>query len=384
VPKDPTDPPITHGPACDSCTTPVPALAVTLTDSSGHFVLEDVPTGGDIPLVIQVGKWRRRTTIPAVLPCQDNPITDAELTRLPRNQSEGSLPKIAFSTGHSDALECLLRKIGIDDQEFSTDAEGGSVHMFQGCIDDAGDAYGAGAFAPNIDSGATFPSVTQMFDNNELANYDMILFSCEGHSCSDIQTSANISKLEAFEDTGGRVFLDHIHFRWISQSDSNIQDAETDFSAASGKDPPPAVATIDQSFPKGMAFAEWLQAVGATSAPGMITITKPQTSGGVVHPPLAQRWIYSDTPADNFYVTINTPVPAADAIPDGGAPVCGRVVHTDLHVSNSGDSSTNLTPFPGSCTSTTLTPEEKALEFMIFDLSSCVQKEDQVPEPPPK
>ncbi|HEV8247238.1 MAG TPA: carboxypeptidase regulatory-like domain-containing protein, partial [Polyangiaceae bacterium] len=95
-------PPISDGAACDTCSgMQASGVAVALSDSSGHFVLEGVPPGESVPLVIQVGKWRRETTIPSVVACQDNTLTDPELTRLPRNQSEGHIPRIAVSTGHS-------------------------------------------------------------------------------------------------------------------------------------------------------------------------------------------------------------------------------------------------------------------------------------------
>ena len=68
---------------------------------------------------------------------------------------------------------------------------------------------------------------------------------------------------------------------------------------------------------------------------------------------------------------------------------CGRVVFTDLHVSNADggegrDISDQDVPFPTGCASPIpkLTAQEKALEFMIFDLSSCVQKETATPTPP--
>jgi hypothetical protein len=207
----------------------------------------------------------------------------------------------------------------------------------------------------------------------------MLVFSCEGHKCTEIQTSENIPKLNAYEDAGGRVFLDHVHYNWLNHADAPIESA-AEFS--SGSDPTgPVPSNIDTTFPKGQAFSEWLVAVGASTTPGSLELLEAQNSCTKTNPPLAQRWIYSDATGGNYYVTINTPVPSSD-FPDVAA--CGRVVFTDLHVSGAvEDVSHEDMPFPTGCVSTDITPQEKALEFMLFDLSSCVQKEDVVPVAPP-
>ena len=371
------------GVACERCTEPVHAKTVALSGPDGTFLLDDVPAG-NVDLVVQVGKWRRKQTI-SVTPCQDNPQT-IDLTRLPRTQLEGDIPKIALSTGHSDALECLLRKIGIADSEFTTDLGGGRVSMFVGCQGDDNGPFGANKFAASL-GGKAFPSTNQLFDSGNLNQYDVVIFSCEGHKCDTIQTPENVAKLVDFENKGGRVFLDHDHYNWLNHSAAPIKSA-AQFDSGPDITQSQLSTTINRNkFPKGAAFAEWLMNVGASTTLGTLDIYAAKTSVRSLSPNRAQSWISrDDDPMGFYYFTIGTPVAVQDDDPIPEA--CGRVVFTDLHVSKNGggdasDFSDEGTPFPGGCTNGALSPQEKALEFMFFDLSSCVQQEASTPMTPP-
>lgn len=382
VPNAPL-PPFKNTVDCEKCKDQVPARAATLSDANGHFLLEDVPAGA-VDLVVQVGKWRRMQRI-SVKACEENVLTESDLTRLPRSKAEGDIPKIALSTGHSDALECLLRKMGIADSEFTTDAGDGRVNLFVGCAGDQADKHtGASKLSPAL-GGDNFPSTNWLFDAGELNRYDVVIFSCEGHKCDSIQTPTNVSKLVEFANKGGRVFLDHDHYNWLNHANVPIESA-AQFSSSPDDIPSPLATQINRSFPKGKAFAQWLLNVGASSTLGALDIYAAKTSVQSLSPNRAQSWIFrSEAPTGFFYFTIGTPVAVQD---DDPAPeACGRVVFTDLHVSKSGggrssDFSDQDTPFPAGCTTLELSAQEKALEFMLLDLTSCVQQDTATPTPP--
>jgi hypothetical protein len=59
------------------------------------------------------------------------------------------------------------------------------------------------------------------------------------------------------------------------------------------------------------------------------------------------------------------------------------MIFSDVHVSQGGGDLAAV-PFPTRCgpPGGQLSPQEKALEFMLFDISSCVQKDDAPVQPP--
>jgi hypothetical protein len=64
-----------------------------------------------------------------------------------------------------------------------------------------------------------------------------------------------------------------------------------------------------------------------------------------------------------------------------GAPLyCGRAVFSDFHVTADALQGMKKT-FPTDCKADPLTDQEKALAFMLFDLSSCVQSDQTNPIP---
>lgn len=363
VPNAPVDA-FPSGVSCDRCGT-VPSgspIATALTNANGEFVLEDVPAGADVPVVVQIGRWRRQIVVPAVAKCAATPV-DADLTRLPRNKAEGDIPRIAITTGSADSLECFVRKLGIDAGEMSNPDGTGRIHLFRGN-------------GSRIDG--TTPDAQGLWnDETALKRYDMVILSCEGGEHNETKSAAALENMRGYLDAGGRVFASHFHYTWLKNGSAPLRTTATWVGNA---DAPDQTVDIDTSFAKGQAFADWLVNVGASTTRGKVPMTELRRNvttvpGPGAGPDTSRRWIYGQSGAaeDTKFYSFNTPVGAA------ADKQCGRGVYTDIHVS-SGDDSTGT--FPGNCKTSGFTEQEKALLFLLFDLASCVQDETKPPEPP--
>ena len=207
-----------------------------------------------------------------------------------------------------------------------------------------------------------------------MMNYDLIINSCECAENGNEKPPASLQNDFDYSNAGGRVFNTHYNYYWLNHGPSPFPDTANFSPGQSGPDT--ATATIDTSFPKGAAFAEWLQAVGVSSVPGQIDVD--QAKYDVTSVALQSvRWIYGQSSAspDIFHYTFNTPV----GVPD--AQQCGKVLFSDFHAA--AGSNQQEVPFPGECNTNPMTAQEAALEFMLFDLSSCIQRDTQPPTPPP-
>ena len=127
-------------------------------------------------------------------------VNDPNLLRLPRNQGEGNIPKIALTTGGADRLECLLRKIGIEDSEFTPEAGTGRVNFFaansSSVLTPATSAYAA-----TLNGGAPFTKATTFWEDPQaFKRYDMVILSCEGDQFQNEKSPAARASLVAYAE----------------------------------------------------------------------------------------------------------------------------------------------------------------------------------------
>jgi hypothetical protein len=385
-----------------SCSQLYPASVLAAgfpTDASGHFEIPCAPSG-TISLVVQTGKWRRQYDGITINANQTNQVP---AMRLPANSSEGSLPNFAISTGGADSLECLPLRIGVSSSEYVLgSATGGHIHIYSGF-------NGATMQAGSVQS------YQGLWDQPaDLNQHDVVLLSCEGQETTGgtpgvPMTAAFQNYLMNYANAGGRVFASHYHYAWFNTGPFNtganrlaawITGAQPIDDTVSFPTDVDTTLASGGAFPEGAALQQWLGNVGALTA-GQLPVWFARHNVQALVAPPSTEWIHLDpsvnqAPSATQYFTVDTPIGAtAEA-------VCGRVVYSDLHVSGGpGTNAPGVPPdyprtgggrngggmrggiVPSGCAAHPLTPQEEALEFMLFDLSSCIQPIGQPPVPPP-
>jgi hypothetical protein len=418
------------GVTCDSCSylfTGNP-IAVGSSGPDGTFTITGAPSGKNIPVVVQIGKWRTHTTV-TVPSCGT---ASAGAIKLPSKIDPAdtiqSMPQFALSMGDADSLECLLYRIGIDLSEFTAGpSASGHVHLFTGA-----------QMRTTSDANSPPPApygYEQMWDSlADLKKYDVSVFSCEGQET----TNANPQILHDYVNAGGRAFLSHFHYSWITGAIETVggnktlagnvpYTANADWqNLASWNTADPGVSQtsrigvkVDSTligndagpFLKGQILTQWLTYAHAFSTDGGVPSDEVPIVSPAFDPSIgptntqSQEYAHYDPSTyvgdsnanaslasyPSAYFSFNTPVDAVSA--DGGAaPYCGRVVFSGLHIGAAAQDKTTTynalypTALPSASTCNpapgNLSPQEKILEFILFDLSSCVTPDTAAPAPP--
>lgn len=301
--------PFPEGASCPNRCLMDKPIATTRTDTLGRFRLPAAPSGHNVPLVVQIGKWRRRVLVPTVKSCVENPI-GAELTRLPRTHVEGSIPKIAIATG-CDELECFAMSLGIASSEFTGPNGSGRVHVYRG-----------------NDSGQQLPGspgdANKLFSTGTaLQQYDMVIAASE---CG-AQPHTNTQPMQAYVGYGGTLLATGSQVDWLTTGSSLFANAAVWTQNAPESGP----YSIDTTSPKGLTLAGWAKAQNITSDG---TVSLPGVGGRVgAVKGATTRLIHSATQTQLL------------AFRPSSNPSCGRVAYADFEISGASEA----TPFPSRC-----------------------------------
>jgi hypothetical protein len=417
--------PGSNGTACDRCEDQQfgPVLAGDISDANGDWTIEgNIPVGQQFILVTKVGKFRRaqRMTLPAnraclttamptamsagaddaagSLPSNDNP------TRLPRTTTDGLgvyIPRIAVSTGDIDAMECVFYKMGLAASQFGNFGGSNRVDLYRG--------------GPSGNQGATLPSTpadSTLYNSlPRLEAYDMVVSDCEGGGWDSGMTqrgngddNSQGGKVRQYVNRGGRMFLSHLSFSWVHQNGTTAyppnataaqaratglgQSSTWDTGLSTNTSGTGVVSIIPGNranvSPRIETFADWMDAEDVANPPGYTFAIKDPRSQNTGINPGTEEFVYrSDGNGRRQQFSFNTPF----AAPPEAA--CGRVAYSGFHVAatvGQGNTPFSGQTFPNHCTSATLgnngnlTPQEKILLFMLFDLGTCVGDEPDPPE----
>ena len=354
--------------SCELCRDPIVgrAVAFTYTGLDGRFELRGVPSGDSIPLVVQKGRFRRmvRVRVPS---CQTTELT-VEQTRLPRSRSEGDLPKLAVAAGDHDAIECVLRQIGIADGEITTPDKPAAVHLYDNQ-------------KPGTESLPGQPLLSSLLtDLSRLLRYQMLFLNCSGtaHSQALLTDPLVRRNLVEFLRRGGRLYATDWSYDFVQQlpelSPYVCFEDDKDCSVTTPHGFHAAVARGGTGDP--LTAAVTLQAVGLREFLARLPV--PIDASQVPITELLPGWVQIAQTAQDplrfpstVYLTgvsLGKPRPLTVAFEYPPQAGCGRVLFSSYHTRERAVPR----PFPTYCPLGNMLPQEHILEYLLFELADCL------------
>ncbi|MCC6997302.1 MAG: hypothetical protein IT370_21990 [Deltaproteobacteria bacterium] len=382
--------------ACEVCSSPAdPAWVSVLTDVNGRFTLDNVPVptgGGPVELAIQKGRFRRYFTI-NINDCEANDLTTqtglAKLT-LPKNRSEGNLPKIAIATGDYDAMECVMGPNGFGLDATAFDRYDNLTHTFDDGLGGTDTIMGGTA--------GTLGNIKALIqDKAKLLTYNILFINCSGDELEKMYaTDASLkANMEEYVRSGGRLYVTDWSYDWVEQvpqfakyitfqGGAQSDTPETNSAAKVGTVPTGDSVSGKVMQPK---LLDWLVAIETQLGANSVVNPKPDQVN-ITH------WLVQWVPMIGILPLANgvgTKLWVEDAAAKSGMQsrpltvsfdynMCGRVLYTSYHTLGRPDPDGDglFTPltwreWPNYCSSMPLSAQERILEYLILEVSDCIQ-----------
>ena len=321
---------------CNQCSMPLDVwYSHTQTAADGSFSLDlsGVPVGPNITFVINVGRFRKVTQ----LPVQCGPNTAAHpATTLPGKSADGDIPKIAVSTGNSDHLDQILGVLGITEY-------------------DCYEGRATTSTAPTCTPVDTVANLLAKKSAKTIDDYHLLFVSCAPNAYKTFGSATIASNTTAFVTAGGRLFATDMSYDYVAEAFPS----QITWMGPSGSPQPVDGANV------GVAgtytgnvddpqLAAWLNKLGATTGntvslqgflnPWSVQASLPKTSTLIVDGTVSYTGGSSDVPLTTQFDVSS----------------CGRVIYSSYHTAG------------GTVTPGNLLPQERLLEYLMFEVATCV------------
>jgi hypothetical protein len=312
---------------------------------------------GPVRVVIEKGKFSR-TIDTEITGCGAEVALDAEQARLPRDPSEGTIPRIAIATGAFDFMENVVAKMGL-----------GRVGPFGELVrgSEQFDLYAGDGFGEGTDFAIL------LRDRARMAMYDVIFINCGSWPEEDFPSilvdPAVRDNLRAFVEGGGRLYVTDEAYDYVEQIYPRFINYA--YGGATGLSDTPEsedIAEIGDSLEtvRGMVHDEqlraWLAHLGLLAADDTVQIREMISGWAViarVDPERTVTWVSGLVMWTGGVGGTESGVQPLTVTFDRG---CGRVLYTSYHT----------TGFSGEGVAE-LTPQELILAYLTLEIGTCIE-----------